>query len=646
MVADEWTVGSLPRRWLWRLVVPGLLAGLTIVTGTVGTYQHLATTDEFAELSTAERILEAVNLSLTYFALGTGPFPDSSVPPLALVARYTGAIFVFYAAILGISLLLASRLRPVEIELRYRLARHLGSPMEAAGHTVVCGLDETGRTIAAERAGAGDRVVAIAPEAAPGTIRELRAAGVIVFRGSPTEQVVLRRRARIRRATEVYVTGEDDATNMATVQAIRQALAAQTRELPVQCYVHLTENEHRQHLHDTVDDTPTVEVHSYDHPTATAREFLQRVPVGRFEGTAAATVGVVLVGWTPRSKALLRELCFQMHYLDADERRVVVVTANPEAAETEFHESQPAVDPEWWTDQETARYVEELFPTIEFERPPASLPRLFDRTGPVAETLAGADCLTVVIDELDGVQAGSVAATVYPRLVAWVTETAIDPDVYYFTPKPETTLTVDVDPTVPIDSFTHFFDGKRTRAIQGTDRDRLAKHLAIVYYLLYEYEPAATEQSPTGAVLSGAGLPALDDVDAIHSEWTALPDAVRERAVQRHWRGLAEPYRDSNRRAADHVAVKRRLETRLDADEATIVELLGEVEHRRWAAERFLEGWEPLPRDDWNRWQDPEDRARLKSQRYHRDLYPLDEIPVEGKDETQVAFARSVSTWE
>lgn len=645
MVADEAVVRSLPRRWLWRLVVPGLLAGVTIVAGTIGTYQYLATTDEFAGLSTTERILEAVNLSLTYFGLGTGPFPDAIVPPLALLARYTGAIFVFYAAILGVSLLLASRLRPIELELRYRFTRRLGTPTEAAGHTVVCGLNETGRTIATERAATGDRVVAIAPEATVGTVRELRAAGVIVFRASPTEQMVLRRRARIGRATEVYVTGEDDATNMAIVQAMRQALGGQTREPPIRCYVYLTEHEHRQHLHAAVGDTPTVEVYSYDRPTATAREFLQRVPVGRFAGPAATTVGVVLVGWTPRSAALLRELCFQMHYLESDTRHVVVVTADPEAAKAAFYESQPAVDPEWWTDPETAGYVEELFPTIEFVRPPASLPRLFDRTGPVAEALAGTDCLTVIIDELDGVQAGSVAATVYARLVAWVTETAIDSDVYYFTPTPETSLTVDVDPAVPIDSFTHFFNGKRTQAIKGTDRDRLAKRLAIVYYLLYEYDPAASEQSPAGAVLAAAGLPAVDDVDAIHAQWTALPDAVRERALQRHWRGLAEPYRDSNRRAADHVAVKRRLEDRLGADAATIVEVLGAVEHRRWAAERFLEGWEPLPREDWDRWQDPADRTRLKAQRYHRDLYPLGEIPGDQKDETQVAFARSVSAW-
>jgi hypothetical protein len=76
------------------------------------------------------------------------------------------------------------------------------------------------------------------------------------------------------------------------------------------------------------------------------------------------------------------------------------------------------------------------------------------------------------------------------------------------------------------------------------------------------------------------------------------------------WEMLPEEMKDSNRQQADHIAVKLRAigysAHPVSRDESTAfeftteeVELLAEMEHRRWHAERLLAGWsyDPGTRD-------------------------------------------------
>ena len=68
-----------------------------------------------------------------------------------------------------------------------------------------------------------------------------------------------------------------------------------------------------------------------------------------------------------------------------------------------------------------------------------------------------------------------------------------------------------------------------------------------------------------------------------------------------NWRSLSQEFKDSNRKAADHIGVKMRgigLEIVPEddpRDPASLfteqIELLAKLEHRRWCAERKLAGW-------------------------------------------------------
>jgi len=93
----------------------------------------------------------------------------------------------------------------------------------------------------------------------------------------------------------------------------------------------------------------------------------------------------------------------------------------------------------------------------------------------------------------------------------------------------------------------------------------------------------------------------------LHEAYSARND--NEQAVP--WTELAETFRDANRSAADHLAVKLAsvgywvsdnpthwsTQVELTADPAT-KELLAELEHRRWCAERRLNGWQYGPKRD------------------------------------------------
>ena len=81
----------------------------------------------------------------------------------------------------------------------------------------------------------------------------------------------------------------------------------------------------------------------------------------------------------------------------------------------------------------------------------------------------------------------------------------------------------------------------------------------------------------------------------------------------RPWAALLDDFRESNRQQADHIGIKLRalgLEMTSAADtrdgittfSIADIELLAEVEHRRWNAERWLAGWRyGTPSDKPNR---------------------------------------------
>jgi len=117
--------------------------------------------------------------------------------------------------------------------------------------------------------------------------------------------------------------------------------------------------------------------------------------------------------------------------------------------------------------------------------------------------------------------------------------------------------------------------------------------------------------SPFGAIDEGCDLAETRDVmaRAIHADY------CRRNSIDASWDGLDHDLRDSNRQAADHIAVKLRAigcktkagprgsrsEKRQFKFRKHEVELLARMEHARWCAERSVSGWRLAPELDQKR---------------------------------------------
>jgi DNA primase len=176
--------------------------------------------------------------------------------------------------------------------------------------------------------------------------------------------------------------------------------------------------------------------------------------------------------------------------------------------------------------------------------------------------------------------------------------------------------------------------------------------MALFFHLRYDYDPTAAEPTAVDEALA-ARLPLDPPTDSGYSYetvatlWEQLSDEQRATLAEFVWQHLPETNRDANRHAADHAAVKHRLDAALstNADRDTVLARLAETEHRRWCAEKFLGGWEPLPLEQQTAWKtDTEAEARFREQRYHLDLRPMDELEAitDGEGEKDLTLVRFV----
>lgn len=96
------------------------------------------------------------------------------------------------------------------------------------------------------------------------------------------------------------------------------------------------------------------------------------------------------------------------------------------------------------------------------------------------------------------------------------------------------------------------------------------------------------------------------------------------------WQEIAETYVQANRAAADHMAVKQWDAGHNEDSVEMLVEALAEVEHRRWCAERLLDGWIPGQRDN--------------DRRLHPNLVPWSRLSEADKDKDREQVHQALTT--
>jgi len=214
------------RRWLrsarvrwWTLAVLWLVILVIGITG-------------FVKQGSAEGIDRTFldNLYLT-LQLATLDYSGSSGP-----MNWQLQLARFVVPILAASTVLQSATLVFRRELdRMRSAR-------SSGHTIVCGLGETGSRVARAYLDAGERVVAIEPSVPVASAAGLSDRLDHLVEASAADPAALRE-AGLAGASRIVVVSGDDAANVEIVQAIATAASSSPRSAPVRCAVQLTDAE-------------------------------------------------------------------------------------------------------------------------------------------------------------------------------------------------------------------------------------------------------------------------------------------------------------------------------------------------------------------------------------------------------------------
>ncbi len=195
----------------------------------------------------------------------------------------------------------------------------------ARGHTVVCGLGDTGGRIAESFAAAGHRVAAIEPDANAAGVAGARERGVTVLIGDAADAAMLRA-ARADRAARLIAVCGADATNV-QIAAAASVLASARPANALRCSVHLTDAELTMLLR-AADLTGRggARISYFNLHERAARSLLSEHPP--FAGESAPHVAVLGLGQFGRSLVV----ALAQQWADADENEPLRITIVDRAA--------------------------------------------------------------------------------------------------------------------------------------------------------------------------------------------------------------------------------------------------------------------------------------------------------------------------
>lgn len=622
------------RDFLRSIAVPVGFASLSVGPGTVGYFLYLSSQPAYRDVTTVQILSESLFRSLGFLVLSMGTVGSAAPLPYAFIAlgRFFGFLFFSYAAVAGLSWVFAEQLRPLRIDFWSALESLPG--YDDCSHVIVCGVGNDGYALANEALENGRNVVAIDKTQSDQT-RELERKGAIVFEGDASHGDLLVHRTRLHRASDVFVTTGSDSTNGAIVETINRWVSDNTRSQVVDVTARITDRRLRKTLHKETSTIDDCHLRTYDVQEATARELLATYPIDDIDDSKQR-VHVWIVGWTPLSKALVNQLLHLMHYPECIDRKLTVISRSPSEVKRDITTLFPGIDADWWEDDSMGEFVDELFPDIAIQSMPVSEMELLSNQSCLYDGLEDHDKLTIFADDSDERSLRALVSLWGPKLADVTRELNLETQLVY---RSSDDITAVQTAEIQTATFTDFTSGCSIRSVRGDDRDRVARQLALVYHLLYEQD-----NSP---VVSDSDLDLSESLTDIESvvEWLgSLPQTRREQYASAVWRQLPESQRESNRHAADHGPVKNRMADVLtDANTSTekTVRTIAEAEHRRWCAEKILDGWEPLPPEEAERWNTENGEQKLREQRYHPDIRSTESLRAEmdgewAKDVSQV----------
>lgn len=560
-------------RWQWWIVL--FATPVALISGTVGFY--LYDLDRLGHASWITSLYHAAQM----FVLHTPHLEATTNVPLE-VGRWLAAIAFGIAALSALYYVFATEWQL----LRLWFVRD---------HVVVCGLGKLGTLLAAEFKQAGSRVVAIEASATAGGIQQARSHRIPVLIGNACTPEMLSR-ARAQNARWVLAVCPDDQSNVG-IAALTGALVAGNRlkRSVTECWLFITDAQvrstlRREHLFPGEGSRYRVNVGGLDLFAVAARQAFQEHPLDhRMVAPGSQTsVRLVLVGFGQMGQELALQAARIGHFAngmglrDGERLKVTLVDRHVDDRWARFAADYPMY--------ERICEVDRCARTPEDRDLVKVLVDLLPDSGPIEEVLTFAFCV----------------------------DTEAPPRTPEYADNP-----LGGDDTINLSLALKLAPLVREKGAQVLVQVRERCGFGSLFDAQFRNPSLEGNLHAFGIIEDLCGRRTLvDEVQdglarEIHESWRR--DRERKRQERQSvspsradvpWETLDDSYKDSNRRYADHIPVKLRaigchigpLSERLPADMAANpleVEIVARMEHARWCAEKWLDGWTyGEPRDE------------------------------------------------
>jgi voltage-gated potassium channel Kch len=577
-------------RWQWWVVI--VVTPAALIAGTFGFHRY--DVEQLGHASWITSLYHAAQM----FVLHTPHLEGNTNVPLE-VGRWLAAIAFGIAALSALYYVFATEW-------------HLFRLWFARDHVVVCGLGRLGALLAVEFRQAGRRVVAIEASATAAGIQHARNHGIPVLIGDACTSEMLAR-ARAQDARWVLAVCPDDQANVGIAALTGALVAANRRKTALtECWLFITDAKvratlRREHLFPGGESRYRVNVGGLDLFAVAARQAFQEHPLDhRMVAPGSQTsVHLVLVGFGQMGQALALQAARVGHFAngmglrDGERLKVTLVDQDIDdrwarfAADYPMYERICEVDRCAWTfdDRDLMKTLVDLLPD----------------SGPLEEVLTFVLC---------------VDTTLQPRR-SEVADNPLQGD-----DTRNLSLALKLAPLVR-EKGAQVLVQVRERCGIGSlfDAETRNPSLEANLHAFGIIEDLCGRRTLVDEVQDGLAR-------EIHECWRQ--DRERKRQLGKvvaaspadvPWENLDESYKNSNRQYADHIPAKLRaigyhigpLSEKPSADltaNELEVELLARMEHARWCAEKWLDGWSV-------------GETRDNVAKRHPDLRHWDELPVD-----------------
>ncbi len=407
------------------------------------------------------------------------------------------------------------------------------------------------------------RVVVVTPSANDAGVEACREKGVIVVTGDLLKPATLIK-ARVYRASHVIALSEEDSTNMAIINEAHTLILKKGRRSrlkdPVKCFIHLSDIDTRASLQasQAYCDDPRCEIHFFDLFDTAVRKLLQDphlTPLDRggIKKDEPRQVHLVILGFGRMGRTVALRAAQLGHFANGKPLKISVIDQQAERRKQALLFRYPNF----------AKTCEIAFHELEMESLQARqlLETWCADTSTIVSVAACFDRDALGL-EVALLMKAKLEQLRVPMFIRMSSKTGFA-SVFQ-------TATAGKDS--PLHAFGMLEDCCRDELLENKLNETLAQAIHESYRLERLAEMQTKGEDPSQ--------------DISTREWSALDEGLK----------------DSNRQQADHIDIKLRAagleqapltdpRPAVEALEGETIELLAQMEHRRWNAERWLQGW-------------------------------------------------------